>query len=63
MQDLIQKVDKEHLVDLIALPKLVNFAEEENLKKNKDIIKYLQEEFKNINFENYSSMVLGCTHF
>ncbi|MBQ3437777.1 MAG: glutamate racemase [Fusobacterium sp.] len=64
MQDLIQKVDKEHLVDLIALPKLVSFAEEGKFEeKNKDIIKYLQEEFKNINFENYSSMVLGCTHF
>lgn len=62
MQDLISKVDKEHLVDLIALPKLVNFAEQE-IFENMEVEEYLKEEFKNIDFKNYSSIVLGCTHF
>lgn len=62
LQDLIQKVDKEHLVDLIALPKLVTLAEEEKFEEE-EVLEYLKEEFKNIDFSEYSSIVLGCTHF
>lgn len=62
MKDLIAKVDKENLVDLMALPKLVVFAEQGTFK-NQEVIDYLKNEFKNLNFEDYSSIVLGCTHF
>lgn len=62
LHNLIEKVDTEHLVDAIALPKLVTFAEEE-IFEDEVISAYLQEEFKQLNLEDYSSIVLGCTHF
>lgn len=62
LQDLIAKVEKEHLVDLVALPKLVSFAEAE-IFTGVEVIDYLKEEFKNLDLEAYSSIVLGCTHF
>lgn len=62
MQDLITRVDKEHLVDLIALPNLVKFAENEEFTE-KEVLDYLLKELGEINWEKYSSIVLGCTHF
>src|SRR3712207_2275089 len=62
LHNLIEKVDKEHLVDAIALPKLVSFAEEE-IFDTEEVLEYLKEELKELNLENYSSVVLGCTHF
>lgn len=62
MQDLISRVDKEHLVDLIALPNLVNFAENEEFTE-KEVLDYLIRELGEIDWGKYSSIVLGCTHF
>ena len=62
LQDLISKFDKEHLVDLIALPKLVTFAENE-IFDTEEVSNYLLSEFKEIDWDKYSSIVLGCTHF
>lgn len=62
LQDLISKIDKEELIDLIALPELVNFAENE-IFNAVDVKEYLNSKFKTFDFENYSSIVLGCTHF
>lgn len=62
LHDLIDKVDREHLVDLIALPKLVTFAEE-GIFSEEAVLNYLQEELGKFDFANYSSIVLGCTHF
>ena len=62
LHNLIEKVDTEHLVDAIALPKLVTFAEEENFEEE-EVTEYLREALKHFNLENYSSVVLGCTHF
>lgn len=62
LQDLITRVDREHLVDLIALPDLVNFAENEKFIE-KEVLNYLLKELGGIDWEKYSSIVLGCTHF
>lgn len=62
LHDLIAKVEKEHLVDLLALPKLVSFAEEE-IFSGQEVLDYLKEEFRSLPLEEYSSIVLGCTHF
>ena len=47
LQDLIARVDKEHLVDLIALPKLVSLAENE-IFYEKEVCQYLLEELGEI---------------
>ncbi len=62
VHNLIKRVDTHQQVDLIALPKLVTFAESYNFD-NKEVEHYLVDAFKNINFKEYSSLVLGCTHF
>lgn len=62
MNGLIDKFDKNNLVDLVSLPNLVSFAEKD-IFEGFAVEKYLKEEFKNINFDKYSSLVLGCTHF
>lgn len=62
LQDLIFRVDKEHLVDLVALPNLVNFAENEKFTE-KEVSDYLVKELGKIDWGKYSSIVLGCTHF
>ncbi|MBE5962758.1 MAG: glutamate racemase [Lachnospiraceae bacterium] len=62
MKYLIEKVDKQHLVDLIPLPKLVRFAEQ-GIFDSEEVTEYLKEVFQDFNAEEYSSLVLGCTHF
>lgn len=61
-QNLVSRVDNKHIVDCHPLSKLVTYAE--NFEFNKYIIKpYLKQEFSAFNFEEYSTLVLGCTHF
>ena len=58
---LIEKLHAEHLAELKALPKLVEFAEKQEFNSS-EVEKYLRGEL-NYDFENFSSLVLGCTHF
>lgn len=62
MQHLIERVDKDNLVDLIPLPKLVRFAES-GIFEGKEVEDYLREAFGDRDFSQYDSFVLGCTHF
>ena len=62
LKKLLKEVDKENKVDLIALPRLVEFAEKEEFDSN-NVEEYLKSEFKELNLDNYSELVLGCTHF
>ena len=62
LKKLLEEVDKEKKVDLVPLPGLVKFAENEQFD-TKEVEDYLKEEFKNFNLHNYSEIVLGCTHF
>ena len=62
LNKLLKEVDKENKVDLIALPGLVEFAEKEEFESS-NVEEYLIQEFKELNLDNYSELVLGCTHF
>lgn len=62
LKNLIQRVDDKHLVDLLALQKLVYFAERFEFN-SQECMSYLQEAFSQYELSQYSDLVLGCTHF
>lgn len=62
LDDLINREDARARVDLLAMPELVNFAEN-RVFEPEIIIKYLKSQFNKYNFEDYKSIILGCTHF
>lgn len=59
---LIEHVDKDHLVDLLPLPQLVEFAERQEFK-SQAVHDYLAEALAPYELSQYSALVLGCTHF
>jgi glutamate racemase len=62
LRNLVEKVDNEHLVDLLALPRLVEFAERGEFD-SPSVVSYLENELSRYDFEEYGELVLGCTHF
>ena len=62
MKVLIEHVDKQHLVDLHPLPRLVEYAESQEFN-SQAVLDYLARELSVYDFSQYSSLVLGCTHF
>ena len=62
MQALLAKWDNDHLSDLLPLPKLVEFAEKGDFQSKK-LEEYLKEQLAPFALNNYSAIVLGCTHF
>ena len=62
LKDLLHRVDEAHRVDLLALPRLVEFAENEAWDTD-DVRTYLQEAFSQYDMSHYAALVLGCTHF
>jgi glutamate racemase len=61
-QNLVSRLDNEHIVDVLPLPGLVEFAEK--LEFDKAIVaQYLIGELSAFNIEDYGTIVLGCTHF
>lgn len=68
LKRLIEKLDSESNVDVIALDKLVQFAESKEIKlfesePNQKVIQYIKEQVNKFNISDYSHVVLGCTHF
>lgn len=62
MKKLIDKLHVKDRTSFLPLDELVKFAE--NLDFNSPKVKeYLKEKFLDINFDKYSHVVLGCTHF
>ena len=59
---LIKNLRAENLAELKALPNLVEFAERQEFN-SAAVEKYLRGELEIYDWENFSSMVLGCTHF
>lgn len=59
---LLEKLNAQEDVDLIAMPKLVEFAESREFTSDK-VKQYIIEELKQYNLKDYSELVLGCTHF
>lgn len=62
LHHLLEKVDREDKVDLVALPGLVRFAEKGDFKTD-EIREYLKEALKDYPLNEYKAFVLGCTHF
>ncbi len=62
LHDLLERVDPEDNVDLVALPKLVRIAEREGFEEE-EIMAYLEEALRGYRLEDYKALVLGCTHF
>lgn len=62
LKNLIMKYDTDNKVDVIALPKLVRFAQDDEFNSS-EVMNYLNNEFAGHNFSDYSELVLGCTHF
>ena len=59
---LIEKLPAENFVELKALPRLVEFAERQEFN-SAAVESYLRGELADYDFEKFSSLVLGCTHF
>ena len=62
LKNLIDRIDNEHIVDLLPLPGLVQFAE--NFEFSEEIVsKYIIKELATCDINRYGTIVLGCTHF
>ncbi len=62
LKDLLHRVDGEHRVDLLAMPRLVEFAEREEFDSDA-VYDYINEQFGAFDKSKYCALVLGCTHF
>lgn len=62
LRKLVERVDDEHLVDLLELPGLVEFAERGEFVSD-SVTAYLQERLSGYVLDQYGELVLGCTHF
>ena len=62
LKSLLEELNAIEYVDLIPMPKLVEFAEKGDFNSD-EVRKYLNEQLKEYNLNDYSELVLGCTHF
>ena len=62
IKELIEKYDTESLVDLLAMPDLVEFAEHMDFS-SPAVEDYIRRQFAPYDFSKYANLVLGCTHF
>ena len=59
---LVDRVDDEKSVDLIAWPQLVRFAEAGEFESD-TVVESLKESLKDYPVNEYKAVVMGCTHF
>lgn len=62
LRDLLHRVDEEHRVDLLPMPRLVEFAEKEEFD-GPEVEEYIKSQFSAFDKSRYCALVLGCTHF
>lgn len=62
MKGLLERVDQDHLVDMVPMPGLVKFAEK-GLFEGGEVEEYITAQLQCFDLNNYESLVLGCTHF
>lgn len=60
---LLENLNASNLVELVALDKLVEFADKSKSIQFDNAYEYLKEKFTNYDFSDFSGIVLGCTHF
>ncbi|AZO94335.1 glutamate racemase [Halocella sp. SP3-1] len=61
-KNLVSRIDARHIVDSLALPELVNYAEN-FIFNDKLILTYLKKKLAPFDLDDYGTIVLGCTHF
>ncbi|NLJ83366.1 MAG: glutamate racemase [Halanaerobiaceae bacterium] len=61
-EDLVSRVDQNHIVDSLPLPGLVEFAENYRFEEPA-VEEYLRRKLAPFDLEKYGTIVLGCTHF
>jgi glutamate racemase len=61
-QQLVAKIDEDHLVDSLPLPELVEFCERLEFDEQV-IVPYLKDRLSGYDLDQYGAVVLGCTHF
>lgn len=61
-KNLVTKLGHAHIIDGVALPELVEYAEA-FIFEEEIILKYLQDKLRSFNLDDYGTVVLGCTHF
>ena len=59
---LVDRVDDARMVDLIAWPQLVRFAEAGEFESDA-VVESLSESLKDYPVDEYKAVVMGCTHF
>ncbi|MGN0316588.1 MAG: glutamate racemase [Lachnospira sp.] len=62
LKNLIMRYDTSNLVDVVPLPGLVRFAQNDEFDSD-EVRNYLNNEFAGYDLNEYSELVLGCTHF
>ncbi len=62
LKHLISNLNANDDVKLLALGKLVRYAEKQEFE-SKRVTKYLEQKFEDIDWSEYKAIVLGCTHF
>ena len=62
LNNLIKKLQAKDYVDMIEMSELVNFAEK-NDYNSLEVENYIKRQLEKYNLEEYSKLVLGCTHF
>lgn len=62
LRNLIKREGGEERIDLLPLPDLVGFAENEMFESD-EARSYLEKMLADYNKDEYSAVVLGCTHF
>jgi len=60
--DLVTKIDQDHIVDKLPLPELVAYCEQMNFS-GYQIKNYFQHKLQHIPIDQYGTIVLGCTHY
>ena len=61
-KELIKSLNAEDKVDALPMQRLVDFAEEYDFDST-ELYRYMRTAFANIDWSQYKSLVLGCTHF
>ncbi len=61
-QNLVSRLGQAHIVDGVALPELVEYAEE-YVFDEETIVRYLRSKLSAYDLSQYGTVVLGCTHF
>ena len=62
LRSLLERVDKNKIVDLLPMPGLVRFAEA-GVFSGKEVDEYIEEQLGVLDRSVYGAVVLGCTHF